>query len=192
MSRHFNREDGPKMPKVRFWILCAMAALLVSSGMLLLGARYWAAELKSLKNMLPAEVDMKLERLTLNENGADGRTMIINATNAHYYKTQDLFILDEVRAKIITDEGSYDVSAASGHYTQKEKTVELKGAVRVVDPDGGVLTSEVMLLEFQANLISGAESFCYSAPKIDLTGTSFVFNTQNKILQVEGRTHLWF
>jgi Organic solvent tolerance protein OstA len=180
------------MQRARFWILCAMGALLVISGILLFGARYWAMNAKALKNMLPDQVDMRLDNLTLNEAGADGRTMIINADSAQYFKSQDLFVLDRVRARILTDQGDYDIESDAGRYDQSQRVVDLSGNIKVVDGDGGVLITKALTLKFGEGLLISEEEFCYSTPEADLEGKSFVFHTREKILQVEGRTHLLF
>ena len=180
------------MQRARFWILCAMGALVVISGILLFGARYWAVTAQSLKNMLPAEVDMRLDNLTLNEAGSEGRSMVISADSAHYYKTQDLFKLVKVRAHIFTDQGDYRVEADSGRYEQGRQVVDLEGSIRVVTSDGGVLTCEALTMKFEENLVTSDKRFCYSTPTGDLEGNSFVFHTKDKRLEVGGRTHVLF
>ncbi len=180
------------MQRARFWILCAMGALLVISGILLFGTRYWAINSKALKNMLPANVDMRLDNLTLNEIGAGNRNMIIKAASAQYFKTQDMFVLDTVRAKIQTDQGPYDITADSGEYDRGQRRVYLKGEVRVVDGDGGVLACNTLTLKFGEGVLTSEDKFCYSTPTADLEGRSFVFYTREKLLKVEGRTHLLY
>ncbi len=180
------------MQRARFWILCAMGALVVISGILLFGAHYWSKSVGSLKNMLPAEVDMRLDNLVLNEAGDSGRTMVINADSAQYYKTQDLFILHRIRAQVLTDQGDYDIEADSGRYEQGLRVVDLTGSIKVVTTDGGVLTCETLTLKFEEDLLVSDGPFCYSTPTGDLEGTSFVFNTKAKTLTVGGRTDLLF
>ena len=180
------------MQRARFWILCAMGALLVISGILLFGARYWAVSARSLKNMLPANVDMRLDNLTLSEIGEEGRSMVINADSAQYFKTQDLFVLDRVRAKIYGNQGQYDIEADTGRYEQGQRIITLDGRVRVVDGDGGVLSSDNLVLKFEENVLISEKDFCYASPNYDLSGTSFVFHTRDRLLKAEGRTHFLF
>ncbi|UQZ88635.1 LPS export ABC transporter periplasmic protein LptC [Deltaproteobacteria bacterium Smac51] len=180
------------MQRARFWILCAMGALLVISGALLFGARHWAVSAKALKNILPADVDMRLDNLVLSEAGEEGRTMVINASSAHYYKTDDLFILKDVRAKIVTDTGDYKVEAESGRYEQSEKKITLDGNITVIDNQSGVLTSDSLRFNFGEGRLISDGPFCYSTPKLDLDGKSFVFHTKDKRLEVEGRTYMLF
>lgn len=180
------------MQRVRFWILCAMGALVVISGILLFGARYWAVSAMSLKNMLPANVDMRLDNLTLNETGSGNRTMVVNADTAHYYKTQDLFVLDVVRAKIYSGQGHYDIVADKGRYEQGQRVIYLDGNIKVVDQDGGVLTCPSLVLKFEEGLLTSREPFCYSTPTTDLEGTGFNYYTREKLLKVDGRTHVLF
>jgi len=180
------------MQRARFWILCALGALLVISGILLFGARYWSLSAKSLKNMLPANVDMRLDNLTLSESGAEDRTLTINAASAQYFKAQDMFVLDEVRAKILSDQGDFDIEADSGQYQQENRIIDLSGNVKVVDGDKGVLTCETLTLRFEEGLLISENPFCYSLPTGDLEGRSFIYYTKDKILKVEGRAHLLF
>ncbi len=179
------------MQRARFWILCAMGALMVISGILLFGARYWAVSARTLKNMLPANVDMRLDNLVLNEIGADGRTMVLQADTAQYYKTEDFFLLDRVRAKITTDTDSYDIVSDNGRYEQGQRIIELTGQVKVVDSDGGILTSEKLVLKFEEDLLTSDDDFCYATPKVDLSGTSFRYYTRDKLLLSEGRNYLF-
>lgn len=180
------------MQRARFWILCAMGALVVISGILLFSARYWAMNVKALKNILPANVDMRLNNLTLNEAGADGRTMTIKADTAQYFKSRDVFVLDRVRARILTDQGDYDIESDSGQYDQGQRVVDLMGNIKVVDGDGGVLISDSLTLKFGESVLVSKDKFCYSTPEADLEGRSFVFDTRKKFLQVEGRAHLLY
>lgn len=180
------------MQRARFWILCAMGALAVISGILLFGARYWAVNARSLKNMLPADVDMRLDNLVLNEVGADNRTMSIKAVSAHYFKTKDLFVLEKVRATILTDSDLYHIDADSGNYDQGQKVVDLAGNVKVADQDGGILLTEALTMKFNESLLSSEEPFCYTAPSFDLDGRSFVYRTNKKLLEVEGRANFLY
>jgi len=180
------------MQRARFWILCALGALLVISGILLFGARYWSLSAKSLKNMLPANVDMRLDNLTLSESGAPGRTLTVNAVSAQYFKTQDVFVLDQVRARILSDQGDFDIESDTGRYQQERRIIDLSGNVRVIDGDKGVLTCETLTLRFEEGLLISENPFCYSTPAADLEGRSFIYNTNDKILKIEGRAHLLF
>lgn len=180
------------MQRARFWILCAMGALLVISGILLFGARYWAVNARSLKNMLPADVDMRLDNLVLNEVGAGDRTMSIKADSAQYFKTKDLFVLEKVRATILTGEARYDIDADSGNYDQSQKVVDLSGNIKVADQDGGLLLTEALTMKFNEGLLISQEPFCYSTPLVDLEGRSFIYRTKEKLLEVEGRTHFLY
>lgn len=180
------------MQRARFWILCAMGALVVISGILLFGARYWAVNAKALKNMLPADVDMRLDNLTLAEAGADNRSMTINADSAQYFKTRDLFVLETVRAKILTDQGIYDIEADTGNYDQSRKVIDLYGNIRVADDEGGVLTTTTLTLKFNEGLLISENEFCYASPLSSLDGKSFIFQTREKLLKVEGRTHFLY
>lgn len=169
-----------------------MGALLVISGILLFGARYWAVSARSLKNMLPADVDMRLDNLTLNEVGAGDRTMSIKADVAQYFKTKDLFVLERVRAIILTEGARYNIDADKGNYDQSLKVVDLSGNVRVADQDGGLLLTEALTMKFNEGLLISEEPFCYSTPSVDLEGLSFVYRTREKLLEVEGRTHFLY
>lgn len=180
------------MQRARFWILCAIGALLLITGILIFGDWYWAVKSKALKNMLPANVDMRLDNLSLSEAGADGRTMIINADSAQYFKGQDLFVLERVRSRILTDQGNYDIESDSGRYDQSRRMVDLFGDVKVVDDDGGVLISDSLTLNFNEGLLVSKDKFCYSTPEADLEGRAFIYYTRDKQLQVEGRSHLLY
>lgn len=180
------------MQRARFWILCAIGALLVISGVLLFGARYWVQSAKSLKNLLPANVDMRLDNLTLSESGTDNRALTINASSAQYFKLEDVFVLQNVRATIVSNQGSFDIEADSGRYQQGQRIIDLSGQVRVIDSEFGVLTTESLSFKFEDGLLTSPNPFCYSRPTSDLEGKSFVYNTNDKVLKVEGRVFLLF
>ncbi|MDR1045831.1 MAG: LPS export ABC transporter periplasmic protein LptC [Candidatus Adiutrix sp.] len=180
------------MQRARFWILCALGALLAISGILLFGTRYWEAGARSLKNMLPANVDMRLDRLTLNEISEEGRSMVINADSAQYFKTQDLFVLDRVRAKVFEAPGHYGIEADTGRYEPGRRVITLDGRVRVADSDGGILSSDNLVLNFEESVLISEKDFCYAAPTYDFSGTSFVFHTRDRVLKAEGRIYFLF
>lgn len=181
------------MQRARFWILCALGALVVMAGALLMGSRYLISEAQLLKSLLSADVDMRLDNLTLREAGEDGRSLILDADMAHYYKSRDLFLMERVRARILTDDGNYTVDADSGRYEQSQKVMTLTGSVRVVNEnEAGILTTESLIMKFDQNVFFSEESFCYTTPTADLNGSSFVFNSKSGNLLVNGRTYLLF
>lgn len=180
------------MQRARFWILCAMGALLVISGALLFGARHWAVSARALKNVLPADVDMRLDNLVLSEAGEAGRSMVVNAASARYYKTRDLFVLENIEARIITDQGDYRVRAEHGEYAQGEKNITLNGNISLFDNQSGVLNTASLRFNFNEGRLTGDTEFCYSTPTLDLSGQSFVFYVKDKRLEVDGRAHMLF
>ncbi len=178
------------MQRARFWILCAMGALLVISGAMLVGARHWMESAKALKNVLPHDVDMRLSNLILSEAGEEGRSMVVNAASARYYKARDLFELEKIQAKIITDKGDYRVEAERGQYAQSEKNITLNGSISLFDNQAGVLVTESLRFNFSEGKLIGDEAFCYATPTLDLEGRSFVFHVKDKRLEVAGRSHI--
>jgi LPS export ABC transporter protein LptC len=184
--------EGVGLQRARFYLLCALLTLLAGAGALLFGAGHWRQELGALKNMLPANVDMRLGRLTLNEAGENGQTMTIEAISALYNQAEDSFLLEDVRAKIIHGPNGYDVTSAAGLYDQARKTITLTGRVKVVDSDGGVLTSERLIMEFAAGRLISESPFCYADPKSDLEGSAFVYHTHDRSLAMEGPVRLLF
>jgi hypothetical protein len=184
--------EGGGPQRVRFYLLCALLALLAGAGALLFGAGYWRQRLGDLKNMLPANVDMRLGRLTLNEADAAGQIMLIEAASALYNQAGDFFLLEDVRARVVQGPGGYDVTAAAGRYDQAPRTVTLTGGVKVVESGGGVLTSERLVMEFEAGLMVGESPFCYANPASDLEGSSFIYHTRDRSLVMEGPVRLLF
>lgn len=184
--------SGRAAQRARFYLLCALAAILIMSGALLFGARYWRGALHGLKDLLPADVDMRFSRLTLSETDEDGRRMIINAVSALYNQARDTFVLDEVRARVSHGPGIYDIAAAAGRYDQAAKVITLTGQVKVTDNDGGVLSSDRLTLKFGEGLLIGDRPFCYATSEADLEGSSFVYRTHDQVLTVDGRVHLLF
>ena len=183
---------GLNMARARFYLFCALMALTVVSGVLLFGANYWRTQLAGLKNMLPPNVDMRLDRLTLSEIGTEGRTLVINATSALYNQPQDFFTLEEVRARVEHGSSTYDITSAAGRYDQAAKLITLTGQAKVADNEGGLLLSEKLVLNLGEGLLTGDQDFCYATPEYDLAGTAFVYRLRDKFLEVEGRTHLLF
>lgn len=181
------------MQRIRFWIICVLVALVVTAGALLIGSRYLVTEVQFLESLLPADVDMRLDNLTLSEAGVDGRSIIMNADTGHYYKSRDLFLLERIRARILTADGNYTIEADSGRYEQKTRVMFLTGSVRVVnETDAGILSTASLVMKFDQNEFYGEEAFCYTTPTSDLNGSSFVFNSQTRQLSVNGRTYLLF
>jgi LPS export ABC transporter protein LptC len=185
--------EGCRLQRARFYLLCALLALLAAAGGLLFGATsYWRPKLDGLKNMLPANVDMRLGRLTLNEAGENGQTLVIEATTALYNQTEDTFLLEDVRARVGRGPEVYDITAAAGRYEQAQRIITLTGRVKVAESGGGLLLSERLVMNFEAGLISGESPFCYADPESDLEGSAFVYSLRDRSLTVEGPVRLLF
>jgi LPS export ABC transporter protein LptC len=184
--------EGRGLSRARFYLLCALLALLAASGALLFGANYWRQQLGGLKNMLPANVDMRLGRLTLSEAGETGQTLVIEAASALYNQAEDFFILDDVRAQVSRGPELYDITSVAGRYDQELKIITLTGQVKVVESGGAVLLSERLILKFEAGLLISESPFCYADPESDLEGSAFVYNTRDRNLNVEGPVRLLF
>ena len=184
--------EGPSLARARFYIFCALLALLAASGALLFGANYWRQQLGSLKNMLPANVDMRLGRLTLSEADETGQTMVIEAVSALYNQAEDFFILEDVRAKVGRGADLYDISSSAGRFDQALKIITLTGRVKVVESGGAVLVSERLIMKFEAGLLISESPFCYADPESDLEGSAFVYQTRDRNLSVEGPVRLLF
>jgi LPS export ABC transporter protein LptC len=183
---------GLTTQQIRFYLLCALLALLAATGAMLLGASYLRQQLGSLKNMLPANVDMRLERLTLNEAGETGQTLVIEAASAVYNQAEDFFIMEDVQAKVNRGAENYDITADAGRYDQDPKVITLTGRVKVVDSDGGILLSDHLVLMLETGLLVSEGPFCYTDPRSDLEGSAFVYNSKDRRLAAEGRVHLLF
>ena len=184
--------DGFSLQRVRFYLLCALLALLTVAGALLLGASYWRGQLGDLKNMLPANVDMRLGRMTLSEAGQDGQSLVIEAASALYNQAEDFFVLDDVQARLSPGPDFYDITAEAGRYDQGQKIITLTGRVKVVDSDGGILLSDQLILKLETGLLISETPFCYTAPESDLEGSAFVYNTRDRRLDAEGPVRLQF
>lgn len=180
------------MEQVRFYILCTMSALITVSALLLFEAHYWQAQLADLEDLLPDNINMRLNNLTLNEIGAGDQSMSITATSALYDQRQDTFNLEQIKARITNGLSLYDITAEAGLYEQGRKTINLTGHVQVANNKGGVLISEALTLKFEEGLLIGQKEFCYSTPETELEGRTFIYHTHNQFLTVEGRTHLLF
>jgi LPS export ABC transporter protein LptC len=162
----------------------------------MLGVLLWNAKnlsgfkLGSLQDMLPANVDMRLGNLVLSETGANGRTMSVQAANAHYYKDDDYFLLSEVKADIESNGSSYRISAETGRYEPTQKLVLLTGSVKTSDNLGRIITSPRMELDMDSGTFSSPEAFCLEDPGLSLSGKSFQYNTSSGQLEVEGRVFM--
>jgi hypothetical protein len=117
-----------------------------------------------MKNMLPANVDMRLAGLTLIEAGPNGRTLVIEAPAAQYNQAGDTFTL-------------------TGQADRKVKAAE---------SGGGVLLSERLILNFKDGHLASESPFCYAAPETELAGSAFVYHTRDRRLMVEGPADLLF
>jgi LPS export ABC transporter protein LptC len=176
------------MPRLRFLILCALGGFLLVSGLFLWNTKYLTGlKLGALKNMLPANVDMRLSNLILSESGENGRQLSINAVTAHYYKEEDYFILKDITATIASAGRAYLVTAKNGHYTPDQKLVILTGKVRTEDNQGHVLTSDRLDLDMDRGTLTSQEAFCLEDPNLYLRGRRFVYNTKTGTLDADGR-----
>jgi LPS export ABC transporter protein LptC len=147
-------------------------------------------KLGGLQDMLPANVDMRLGNLVLSEVGANGRSMAVQAANAHYYKDEDYFLLTEVRADIESKGSRYAISAETGRYEPSLKLVILTGSVKTSDDQGRIITSPTMELDMDSGTFSSSEAFCLEDPGLSLSGSSFQYDTTSGQLEVEGRVFM--
>jgi LPS export ABC transporter protein LptC len=155
---------------------------------LFLNARYLTGvKLGALKNMLPANVDMRLMNPVLNEAGENGRRLALNASSAQYFKEEDYFILNDVSAKVASEDRVLSVVAENGRYSPEGKMVVLTGQVRTEDNEGRVLTSSRLALNMDSGVLTSQEEFCLEDPRLSLSGRGFVFNSKTGVLEVEGR-----
>jgi LPS export ABC transporter protein LptC len=137
--------------------------------------------------MLPANVDMRLSNLILNEAGENGRKLSVNAQTAQYFKEGDYFILKEITASIISAENTFLVTAENGRFTPDQKLVVLTDQVRTEDKLGRVLTGTQLDLDMVDGILTSKDAFCLEDPKLSLSGQSFVYNTKTGTLDVDGR-----
>jgi LPS export ABC transporter protein LptC len=162
----------------------------------MLGALLWNAsnlrnfKLGNLAGMLPANVDMRLGNLVLSETGAQGRSLSVEATSAHYYKDEDYFLLEDVVANIKSTDVVYSINAEKGRYEPDLKKVLLTGTVRTSDSKGRIITSEEMEIDMINSTFSSSSAFCMEDPTLSLSGASFVYNTNSGQLEVEGRVFM--
>ncbi|MDR1084426.1 MAG: LPS export ABC transporter periplasmic protein LptC [Deltaproteobacteria bacterium] len=176
------------MPRLRFIILCTLGGFLLVSGIVLWNTRHLTGvKLGALKNMLPANVNMRLSNLILNEAGENGRQLAINAVTAHYFKEEDYFLLQDISASITAADNTYLVTAQNGRYTPEDKLVVLTGQVRTEDNLGHVLTSTRLDLDMNNGTLTSQGAFCLEDPSLNLSGQSFVYNTKTGTLEVSGR-----
>lgn len=184
--------DGRNLQRARFYLLCALLALLAVTGALLFGASYWRRQIGSLKNMLPANMDMRLASLTLSEADETGRNLVIEAVSAMYNQAEDFFILEDVRAEVGRAPDIYHITSAAGRYDQAPKIITLTGRVKVVDSGGGILLSDRLVMKFEDGILVSESPFCYADPESDLEGSAFVYHTRDRRLNVEGAVRLLF
>jgi LPS export ABC transporter protein LptC len=169
---------------------------LLGGFILVLGFLIWNAnkfpgfKLGSLKDMLPANVDMRLSNLVLNETGTGDRTLALKALTANYFKDKNYFILNDIDADVITREQTYLVKAENGRYEPDQNLVVLTGQVRASDSLGRVLTSPRIIMDMESGLFSSHEAFCLEDSKMSLSGQSFSYDTKRGFLEVEGQVLL--
>ncbi|MDR0620810.1 MAG: LPS export ABC transporter periplasmic protein LptC [Deltaproteobacteria bacterium] len=179
------------MSRVRFIILSVLGILVAMLGVLLWNAKNLSGlKLGNLQDMLPANVDMRLGNLVLSETGANGRSLSVLAETAQYYKDDDYFILNSVKADIASQSGKYKISSEKGRYDPARKLVVLTGSVRTSDDKGRIITSPTMELNMDSGTFSSPVEFCLEDPDISLSGKNFNYDTSTGQLEVEGRVFM--
>ncbi|MDR2349738.1 MAG: LPS export ABC transporter periplasmic protein LptC [Deltaproteobacteria bacterium] len=179
------------MSRLRFLILCLLGGFFLVLGFLVWNARNFPGFLPgSLKDMLPANVDMRLGNLVLNEIGTADRTLALKALTANYFKDSNYFILSGIDANIFSSTETVSVKADNGRYEPDQNLVVLTGDVRTADSRGRILTSPRIILNMKLGTFSGVEAFCLENPTMSLSGESFEYDSRNGILEVDGRVSL--
>jgi LPS export ABC transporter protein LptC len=140
--------------------------------------------------MLPANVDMRLGNLVLNETSPQGRSLSVVAATAQYYKEEDYFLLQDVTSNIESPGTHYVITAKNGRYEPSQKLVTLTGSVRTADNKGRIITGPRMVINMTEGTFYSNDDFCLEDPTLSLAGTSFVYYTNTGKLEVDGRVFL--
>ena len=176
------------MPRLRFFILCLLGGFVVVLGLLIWNAnKFPGFKLGSLKDMLPANVDMRLSNLVLNETGTGDRTLALEAVTANYFKDKNYFILSDIDASVLSRGEAYVVKAENARYEPDQNLVVLTGQVRAADSQGRVLTSPRVVMDMKSGSFSSAEAFCLEDPLMSLSGQSFQYDSNRGFLEVDGQ-----
>lgn len=172
-------------------MLPLLIGFVVILGLLVWNAKNWPGyKLGTLKDMLPANVDMRLSNLVLNETGTGDRTMALKAITASYFKDNNYFILNDIDANIISLDDTFNVKADNGRYEPDQNLVVLTGAVRTSDSKGTILTSPRLTLDMKQGTVSSPAAFCLEDPTMSLSGDSFTYDSKRGFLEVDGKVYL--
>jgi LPS export ABC transporter protein LptC len=179
------------MSRFRFFILCFLGGFLVVLGIILWNAHKFPGFTPgSLKDMLPANVDMRLNNLILSQKGDGKSSLRLEALTANYFKDKNYFILTNIVAHILSSEDSYEVTAENGRYEPDQNLVTLTGQVRTADSQGRIFSSPRISLNMENGIFSSSEPFCLENPTFSLSGQSLVYDSKRGYLEVHGQVQL--
>jgi LPS export ABC transporter protein LptC len=153
----------------RRWALCALSALSALSACEETGAK------PTTTVQATDSADQVLEGFSHYVTKDGVRRSRVEADTAYFYENTQVTQLKKIRVVFFDAQGeeSSTLTAKSGTYRWQDGSMEAKGSVLVVSPDGRRLTTETLDYDNAANTISTNVRFNFDRGTEHLEGNSF-------------------
>lgn len=178
------------MDRVKFLLLTLCLTLIVTSVALYLRNGKIERGTTIISESLPENADMQLTGINFTEVDQVGREWNMEAMTLHYYKAQDLIVLDRVKATFYSADGPTRVAGDKGYYDKAKRKVKLVGHVQAEDSQGRHLISEEVRYDLDEATLHVPGSFQLTGPRMDLKGEGLWVNTKTTQYKVLGQADL--
>lgn len=178
------------MSRLKLFLLVALLGLSLTSVALLLKGGNVVIAPKPLTDILPENVDMQLTGVNFTEVTEGGQEWNMQADQLHYFKKDDLMVLDNVRAVLHSKDGPMNIKGEKGYYDKNAKKMRLVGQVRANDALGRRLTTEEIQYDVTARVLTVPGQFHLTGPDLDLSGDGLTVHTEENRFKVLRRAHL--
>jgi LPS export ABC transporter protein LptC len=178
------------MSRLKLFLLVALLGLSLTSVALFIRGGKVVIDPTPLTDALPENVDMQLTGVNFTEVTEGGQEWNMQADRLHYFKKDDLMVLENVRAVLHSKDGPMNVKGEMGYYDKNAKKMRLVGQVLANDALGRKLTTQEIQYDVTARVLTVPGRFHLSGPDLDLSGEGLLVHTEENRFKVLKRARL--
>ena len=178
------------MSRLKLFLLVALLGLSITSVALFVRGGKVVIDPAPLTDVLPENVDMQLTGVNFTEVTDGGQEWNMQADRLHYFKKDDLMVLENVRAVLHSKDGPMNIKGEKGYYDKNAKKMRLVGHVRANDALGRRLSTQEIQYDVTARILTVPGRFHLSGPDLELNGEGLMVHTDESRFKVLKRARL--
>jgi LPS export ABC transporter protein LptC len=172
------------MSRFKTILLALLAGLIfLSLGLFLKGGRITRTA-APITETLPQDADMRLTGVRFTELSALGQKWTMQAKTLHYYRNQDVMVLDQAEGVMYGKNGPMHLTGNTCYYEKTAKKLRLVGRVVARDALGRVLTAEEIQYDLNTGIFTAPDYFELTGPQLDMAGHGLWVDTRAKTARV--------